>query len=394
MNVMQKSAWKNAPMLMLISLGLMILPVSNSIGQIPLYAAGLMWLIQLLRKQSSGNRTTWIMLGGWMILILISLTYAVHPELGIRKLSRFFIFPLTGAVAAACVAGDDLQRRVLCLCESLVFGVCILGLYDIFCFPYEVFKLGVKFEDVGDMTSPQFYLVGIMLWLGLVSMRREQVKRIWWVCLPFLMTGLLMHQKRGVWLATMVSVGIWTLWSRKWKTLLTMILIAGVALCFPFVRGRLGELMEVIQPTHGGRMVLWNEVAPRVFEEYPWGMGYNGSKYEDFRDILPAATHMEVGLRHLHNNFLQIRLELGWLGVLWWLLWMGLVFYKGFRQGPPELAVLRGAVVFAFLGLFLNGLVEYNFGDSEILKVYLVLLGLIDAFQPANCLSLTPRKTL
>ncbi len=386
MNVLQKSAWKEAPMLMLISLGLLILPVSNSIGQIPLYAAGLMWLIQFFRRKTSGNRLTWIMLAGWMVLILISLNYAVHPEMGIRKLSRFLIFPLTGAVAAACVAGQDVQKRALCLCKSLVLGVSLLGVYDLFHFPYEVFKLGVKFEDVGDMTSPQFYLVGIMLWLGIVSLDREQVKRIWWGCFPFLLVGLLMHQKRGVWLATMVTVGIWTLWSRKWKTLLALVLMAGVALCFPFVQVRLEKLKDVIQPTHGGRMVLWTEVAPRVFEKYPWGMGYNGSKYEDFSAVLesaPTHIHMEEGLRHLHNNFLQIRLELGWPGVLWWSLWMGLIYYKAFRRGPPEVVVLRGAVAFAFMGLFLNGLVEYNFGDSEVLKVYLVLFGLIDAFQPA-----------
>jgi hypothetical protein len=37
-------------------------------------------------------------------------------------------------------------------------------------------------------------------------------------------------------------------------------------------------------------------------------------------------------------------------------------------------------VAFALLALLINGMVEYNFGDSEILKLYLVLFGLIDVF--------------
>lgn len=375
-----QTGWKESPMLMLICLGLAILPVSNSVGQIPLYAASLMWLVQRIRKKTTANKSTWIFLGGWMLLILISLFYAVHPELGIRKLSRFLMFPLVGAVTAACVSGQNPGDRILSLCKSITLGVTFLGVYDLFRFPLEM-RGGTAFVDVGNMTSPQFYLVGLMMWLGLISLDREKAGKIWWFCFPLLLTGLLLHQKRGVWLATLAMIGLWTLWSRKWKTLMVMILLAAFALCIPQVQQRLGKLREVIQPTHGGRMVLWNEVAPRMFDEFPWGMGYNGSRYEDFREVLPSSIHMEPGLRHLHNNFLQIRLELGWPGVFWWLAWMIFVFRKAFGPAATHDKILRGAVAFAFLGLFLNGLVEYNFGDSEVLKVYLVLFGLIDVFQ-------------
>jgi len=380
MKLYQKSAWKEAPMLMLISLGLLILPVSNSIGQVPLYLASVMWCVQFFRGKSTATTSTWILLGGWMLLILIGLPFAVHPDMGIHKLNRFLIFPLTGAVTAVCLKQADRGSGMETILKSLVLGVSVLGVYDLIRFPWLIHG-GMAFQDVGNMTSPQFYLVGLMGWLGLISLDRDRVSRIWWTCFPLLVTGLLLHQKRGVWLAALATVGLWTLWSRKRKTLLAMIVLAGIALCMPQVQHRLGELREVIQPTHGGRMILWTQVAPRLLPDYPWGMGYNGSQYEDFREVLPQEYHMEEGLRHLHNNFLQIRLEMGWQGIAWWSIWMGIVFWKAFRPGSPELKDLRGAVAFAFLGLFLNGLVEYNFGDSEILKVYLVLFGLIDAGQ-------------
>ncbi|MGA0333798.1 MAG: O-antigen ligase family protein [Kiritimatiellia bacterium] len=382
-HVLQKSAWRESSMLMLISLGLLILPVSNSAGQIPLYLASLLWLYQFCRRQAPGNRATLWMLGGWMILILISLSFAVHPEMGVRKLSRFLIFPLAGACTAACLREKERGRGMEQILKSLVLGVSFLGVYDLVMFPLKI-RGGMAFEDVGNMTSPQFYLVGIMIWLGLISLNRERVSRWWWICLPFLLTALLLHQKRGVWLASAATIGLWTLWNRRWKTLGLLALMGGLALTLPFVQARLHRLTEVIQPTHGGRMILWTQVAPRLIQEYPWGMGYNGSKYEDFREILPPEYHMEVGLRHLHNNFLQIRLELGWQGVLWWTFWMGWVFWKAFRRGPPDLRELRGAVAFAFLGLFLNGLVEYNFGDSEVLKMYLVIFGLIDVAETSS----------
>jgi O-antigen ligase len=109
-------------------------------------------------------------------------------------------------------------------------------------------------------------------------------------------------------------------------------------------------------------------------------MGYNGSTYEDFRAAIPDDVHLEVGLNHLHNNLLQLRLELGWHGVLLWTVWMISLLWTGFRRIPGQDAALRHTVAFALLALLINGLVEYNFGDSEILKLYLVLFGLIDVF--------------
>jgi O-antigen ligase len=195
---------------------------------------------------------------------------------------------------------------------------------------------------------------------------------------------LLVHQTRGVWLAAVSAVFLWTVWSRRWKTLLVLVCLGGLSLTFPFVQTRLHRLQEVIQPTHGGRMILWTQVSPRMFETYPWGMGYNGSTYEDFREVLPREYHMEEGLRHLHNNVLQIRLELGWPGVIWWGLWMLLVAIKAFKPPPDELKPMQAAVACGLLGLILNGMVEYNFGDSEVMKLYLILFGMVDVFPLIN----------
>jgi len=376
----ERSAWRKNPLYMLICLGLVILPVSNAVGQVPLYLASVGWLVAACRGRAPVNRRTSVFLGGFALIVFASLLYAAHPEQGMHKVNRFLIFPLAGAVTAAALKGTEPERRVFSIGMSLMAGVCLLGVYDLIRFPLEI-RGGTAFEDVGNMTSPQFYLVGLMLLLGLRAYRPERLGRWFWICLPLITTGLLLHQKRGVWLATAATVGLWTLWSRRWKTLAVLGVAGCLALTLPFVQARLHRLQEVIQPTHGGRMILWTQVAPRILPEYPWGMGFNGSTYEDFREVLPDDYHMEVGLRHLHNNFLQIRLELGWHGVVWWTLWMAAVLWIAFRPGAPgEEPLLRGAVAFAVLGLLINGLVEYNFGDSEVQKMYLVLFGLLDVF--------------
>jgi hypothetical protein len=377
MNVFTQSPWREAPLLMMLCLGVLILPVSNALGQVPLYLASVMWLVQVMQGKCRGVRSTWILAGGFMLLIVISLFTAVHLHMGLQKLNRLLIFPLMGAVTAACVGGKAPPKRMGLLCGYLVTGVCLKGIMDLFRFPYHLWK-GVRFEDIGDMSSPQFYLVGLMIWLGLLSAKSFQKTRIFWWALPIVVAGILAHQKRGVWLAVAVTVFLWAVWNRRWKTLVTLIAVAGLSLTLPFVQTRLNRLREVIEPTHGGRMILWTQVSPRMFEKYPWGMGYNGSTYEDFREVLPRKYHLEPRLRHLHNNFLQIRLEMGWTGVLWWGAWMTVAAYKGFKPAGGGMNAMQMAVAFGFLGLFLNGLVEYNFGDSEVMKLYLILLGMVD----------------
>lgn len=383
MSPFTKASWREAPLLMMLCLGVLILPVSNALGQIPLYLASVMWLLRVLKGRLKGVRSTWIFAGGFMLLIVISLFTAVHVEMGLDKLNRLLIFPLVGAVTAACLGGKDTAKRLAMLCSYLVAGVCLMGLYDLYRFPMEM-RDGVRFEDVGDMTSPQIYMLGLMFWLGLLSAKTVQRSRWFWWALPILVAGLLAHQKRGVWLAAMLSVFLWAVWSRRWKTLLVLVCLGGFSLTLPFVQTRLNRLKEVIQPTHGGRMVLWTQVAPRMFEAYPRGMGYNGSTYEDFREILPREYHLEPRLRHLHNNFLQIRLELGWPGVIWWSAWMILVAIKAFKPAPEELKPMQAAVAFGFLGLIVNGMVEYNFGNTDVMKLFLILFGMVDVFPLIN----------
>ena len=391
---------RDNPLLFLAGTGLILLPVSNAVGQVPIYLASVLWLVRALRRKTFVHLPTWIGFAGWALLILIGFLFAVHPEMGLGKLNRFLVFPFTGAVAAACLQKEKPMEGVRFLCLCLIAGVALLGIHDFITFPLEtrdrvvVEQVGLNaegepeyretlvqgkdFVDVGNMTSPQFYLVGIMLWLGLLGSRTTTARKWFWLCLPVLVTGLLIHQKRGVWLACAVAVGCWACWMRKWKILIGFAVLGAVSLCFPFVQERLKQVLEVVQPTHGGRMILWNEVAPRMFEQYPWGMGFNGSTYEDFREALPGQYHMEVGLRHLHNNFLQIRLELGWQGVIFWTGWMGWILFRAFRSTRGEETGVAVAVAIALLALHLNGVVEYNFGDSEVLKVFLLLFGCVD----------------
>jgi hypothetical protein len=74
----------------------------------------------------------------------------------------------------------------------------------------------------------------------------------------------------------------------------------------------------------GGRYVLWMDVAPVLLKQYPQGMGLKATRHEDLTRISPRV---QPNLDHLHNNVIQVRLELGWAGLLAWLWWMATAFF-------------------------------------------------------------------
>ncbi len=147
------------------------------------------------------------------------------------------------------------------------------------------------------------------------------------------------------------------------------------------------DLRSIGNVARGDRAAIWSEVAPGIIADHPWGFGYMALTHED---MLRYSRNIQPGLNHLHNNVLQIRLELGWPGILVWLGWMGVALGLLVRAARRESrfrgseAPLGQGALAAFCALLLNGMVEYNFGDTEILMVFNLLIGM------AACLAAAP----
>lgn len=383
-----RSFFKNDPLFASLCLSMIFLPVSNALGQGPLYAASVFGAVTVIRSRAPVRKGSLIFVAAFALLILSGLFYAVHRENLVDKLNRLMLFPLVFVVPFVMHrkggAVEKTQRLIWCF----VAGTVILAGYDLFRIPLE-FRQGTAFFDTGHMVPPQVFMTAFFLLLGVPPPARKHGKLFFVLLLALFVAGMLLHNKRGVWLACLAAFGLWVFLSRQWKMLAGGGLLIIFASLLPSVQVRMMELRDVMQPTHGGRMVLWNVVAPVLFEQYPWGMGYSVSEHQDFRAVIDAVNanlprsewvHLEDRLNHLHNNFLQIRLEMGAHGLVWWILWMAFVLWTAFRIGPANdpLAPLRTGVACAFLALLLNGLVEYNFGASKPLMIYLVLMGLID----------------
>jgi O-antigen ligase len=237
--------------------------------------------------------------------------------------------------------------------------------------------------DQGSMTAGQMLMVGCAAAVGLWGVERASGRsgRGWVILLAFLGLALVVNLKRGSWICAFLILAVFFSRRLGWKALLVLALLAAMIVLIPAARRRLVELPREFDAGRGGRMTMWCKIAPELVRRHPWGIGYSALTNRLMREIAPEV---ELNRNHLHSNPVQVTVELGWLGLGLYLAWM--LSALGQARRTLHLAGGDGGVFaagLALVGLMANGLVEYNLGDTELLVMYSILLGLLSAGIPS-----------
>jgi O-antigen ligase len=232
----------------------------------------------------------------------------------------------------------------------------------------------------GSMPDGQMLMLGLVATLGLLLIRRAARQPTGWVAALLLLqvAAFVLNLKRGSWIVAILLLVIFVLMKLTWKhTLLIGLAVAG-ALCLPPVRARLTTLERDFDPAVGGRATMWLRVAPALIRAHPWGLGYRQLTNEKMRAVAP---NVEADRDHLHNNALTVLVETGWAGLMAYTLWMGWALWdatlrlRRARAESEAAAIAALVLLLMFVGLLLNGVVEYNFGTSRLMIVLGVILG-------------------
>jgi O-antigen ligase len=143
--------------------------------------------------------------------------------------------------------------------------------------------------------------------------------------------------------------------------------------------------------TTRGRIEL-AQTSLRLIRDNPWfGVGPKSVNTEALR-YRGSQEFPDWLYQHMHNNFLQIAAERGIPGLLLWI-WFMIQLVRSpiqvFRGRAPEdrqsFAVVASiAAVGSWLALMVAGMFEYNFGDSEILTLFLFIMSAPNAAQLKN----------
>ena len=193
------------------------------------------------------------------------------------------------------------------------------------------------------------------------------------VVLALFAVALLVNLKRGAWLGTLAAITIVGLSRSRRLIAATFLVVALVVVAVTPVRERIGHsARDLLLP--GSRIDIW-AAAIDVSRRFPMGIGRkNGTILRDYPNI--PQRH-----KHAHNNVLQITMENGVLGLaafLWWMLRFGRLSYGTWRALPRARRTARAvavAVFASFAGFHVAGLVEFNFGDTEVLQLLFLVMG-------------------
>jgi O-antigen ligase len=242
--------------------------------------------------------------------------------------------------------------------------------------------------DAGSMTDGQRLMLGILVSVGFLFVcRSEKRSALGWALLLLLQTAaLILNFKRGSWLCAAALVAVFMASETKWRYLLVLAAVAVAALAVPPVRARLVSLREEVDRP-GGRVTMWTKIAPALIRQHPWGIGWRSLTNERMRSIAPEV---EADRNHLHSNPVQVLVETGWLGLAVYVLWMASAVADAaacVRRGrgrPRAEAVLGRVLLLMLAGLLLNGLVEYNLADGEIVLLYSLVMGAAAAGDARN----------
>jgi putative inorganic carbon (HCO3(-)) transporter len=209
-------------------------------------------------------------------------------------------------------------------------------------------------------------------------------KRIGWLCAVILACSMVLGFTRSIFLLGFPIGLLYLLWF--WKKWLVAAVPAVVLIAFFLGPHALRERITSVADPHGEvdsnqHRAILRETGLLIIRAHPWlGIGPEQVKYQSDKWIPPSALPLPVGYYgHLHNVYLQYAAERGvptLLIFLWLIAKILWDFARALRQksaSPEARFVLQGAIA-VILALLAEGYAEYNFGDSEVLTMFLAVV--------------------
>jgi O-antigen ligase len=309
----------------------------------------------------------------YAVLTLVATVFSVDPRVSAlddKQLLLFFIVPAVYEIARGARARTVVHLVITVGAVTGVYGIVQYGIlhYD---------NLGQRPQ--GSMGHYMTYSGLLMLAATAAAARLlfETRDRVWpALVMPALLVALSLTFTRSAWVGASVGIGaLLLLKDFRLIGVLPVVLAVGIAVAPPQVTQRFYSMFNLKDPTSRDRVAMMREGVRMIEADPLTGMGPNmvERQYIRFRD--PEAV--ERVNPHLHNVPMQIAAERGLPALGAWLWFIGSAaagLWALLRSGRHRFLAACGlGAVAAMLGA---GLFEHNFGDSEFLMLFLILITL------------------
>jgi O-antigen ligase len=350
------------------------LQFSIAIAQILLTISVVCWVALLVveRERFEAPSFAWALVA-YAVLTLVSTAFSPEPRTSLmacKQMVLFLIVPLTYRFARGERAQTMVTVIVSCAAASAAVGI---------------FEYGVlHYDNLGQ--RPQGTLGHYMTYSGLLMLvicaavariLFGERDRLWAaLVVPALAVTIPLTFARQAEVGAAAAVALLLLLKDKRLLALLPVLALVFYVAAPAkVTNRFESMFNPKDPTRSDRLVMVRE-GEHMIQDHPWlGLGPNMVQrfYAQYRE--PDAVNATNP--HLHNVPLQIWAERGVFALaawLWFVVALVVALAKMVRDRRQKLLAACGlSVVVAMLAA---GMFEYNFGDSEFLMLFLILVTL------------------
>ena len=361
---------------------------SISVTQISCALGGLAWLTKV-HLTHSWNKVK-LPLGLPILLFVLACILAVITAVdpgnsykSLKKLLQLLIF-----FWAVNNIKDDRQREFLVL--LLIVAGCVAALNGI----YQGWKDGVTVNTRVEGTMSMYMtFAGLLMLVGLLAIGRflfNPANEKWLIGAAILLSiCLLMTLTRQAWLGFFAGLAFLVYFWRRVFLLSIPVFIFLILIFSPApVKDRIQSLIDMRDDSLDIRLSLWRG-GLTIFKDHPLtGCGF---KCVDIvHRQYPDPDGYLGRFKGMHNNFIQLLVDTGILGLGAWIsIWVMYFFSLRRNFNPSNLDTgsrwtsITGAA--AVIGFHVGGLFEVNFYDSEVIMLLYFIMALPFTYpQPEN----------
>ena len=350
------------------------LQISIAPAQVLLAVTAVLWLILVVRNRER-IEVPWMFwpLAVYAAATMISAAFAVDLEVSFLDTKQLLLFAIV-PIAYRLLPG----QRSLSAVDVIITVGAIEAVYGIFQYAILNFdNLGRRVQ--GSLTHYMTYS-GILMLVACAAAARimfRQQDRVWTsLVMPALLVALALTMSRNAWVGVCVGIGVlFLLRDFRLVGLLPVAIALFLALAPTHLTERFYSTFSLTDPTNRDRVAMM-KTGWRIIKTDPLtGVGPDGVRlvYPQYRDAM-AERQLNP---HLHNVPLQIAAERGLpaLGIWVWFIFV-LVRDLARKTRSSSLRSLPTAALAAVVAMLAAGMFEYNFGDSEFLMMFLVIVTL------------------
>lgn len=313
--------------------------------------------------------------------ILLSVLFSIHPSdsyMDAKDIALFIIIPIFYDSVRNL---DDIKVLYGILILAGVFSSAF-GLYQFFGSEGNLLDSRITGFMGHWMTfSGLLMILNVLLFSHLLFARHHP--RWFYPAFALLSLSLLVSLTRSAWLgffaASTVLIAMRKVrWVIAVPVVILIVFVASILIFPSGVASRMSSIFNPNETSNRDRIQMFKS-GWQIIKDYPLtgvGSGMIPHVYPRYRAPDSAFRNNQ----HLHNNLIQLAAENGILTLAAWL-WLifrvlrDLIHWKRNVMNPEEAFMIHGTIGIV-ISLFVAGMFEYNFGDSEIKMLFLTLITL------------------